>query len=180
MPALTDEIALDLDDLRALAAWCAGFAAEVLPLFAADHPDDPRPAAAIAAALTFAQGGPRNKPLRDAALAALKSAGEATRPPAQQAARAAMSAAASGYLHPLARATQVKHILGAPAHAALARSLESGDPALAAPLVAQAAAGAPARIVALLHRYPPAPAGGGRIGMLIATLDAALRDTGKP
>ena len=41
---------------------------------------------------------------------------------AAEAARAAMAAAGAGFLHPLAKATQVKHLLGSAAHAALHRA----------------------------------------------------------
>jgi hypothetical protein len=41
--------------------------------------------------------------------------------------RPALAAAGAAFLHPLAKATQVKHILGSAAHAARALELSAGD-----------------------------------------------------
>jgi Imm-5 like putative immunity protein len=166
---------LSTDDLRAVTAFAAGCAEAVLGIFEADRPADPRPRAAIAAAWAFARGGERGKVLRDTAWAALKAAGDADGP-AREAARAAMAAAGAAYLHPLPQATQVKHILGAAAHAARATELAAGDdPAVGAEHVTKAARQAPPAVVDVLSRYPAAPDGGGRVGELIRLLDAALR-----
>lgn len=110
---MADEISLDMEDLREVAAYAAENAADVLEIFERSYPADFRPRDAVEAARTFAQGGKRVKALRDAAWAALKAAKEAEDAAASQAARAAMSASSAAYLHPLARSTQVRHILGA-------------------------------------------------------------------
>jgi len=175
---MTDAIALDIDDLRAVTAYAAENAAGVLAIFEASHPSDTRPRDAIAVARAFAQGGKRGKALRDAAWAALEAAGQADDAAASQAARAAMSACGAAYLHPLARATQVRHILGAAAHAAHAAELAAGaTPDAGANHLERAARLASPRVIKVLHRYPPAPPGGGRVGELLRALDRRLRAT---
>ena len=175
---MTDAIALDIDDLRAVTAYAAENAAGVLAIFEASHPSDTRPRDAIAVARAFAQGGKRGKALRDAAWAALEAAGQADDAAAKQAARAAMSACGAAYLHPLARATQVRHILGAAAHATHAAELAAGAaPDAGADHLEQAARLASPRVIEVLCRYPPAPPGGGRVGELLRALDRRLRGT---
>ena len=162
-------------DLRAVTAFAAGCAEAVLEIFEADRPDDPRPRDAITAAWEFARGGERGKALRDTAWAALRAANEAEGGP-REAARAAMAAAGAAYLHPLSQAAQVRHILGAAAHAARAAELGAGDDrTVGAADIAQAASRATPAVVDVLGRYPTAPDGGGRVGELIRLLDAALR-----
>jgi len=169
-------LVLSTQDLRAVTAFAAGCAQAVLEIFEADQPGDPRPRNAIDAAWEFARGGDRGKALRDTAWAALKAAGGADGAAAGEAARAAMAAAGAAYLHPLPQATQVKHILGAGAHAARAVELAAGDNrTLGAEHVRQAARLAAPTVVDVLRRFPAAPEGGGRIGELIRLLDAALR-----
>ncbi|GAA0465502.1 putative immunity protein [Streptomyces olivaceiscleroticus] len=177
MAAEASEIViLSKQDLRAVTAFAAACAEEVLEMFEADQPDDPRPREAIDAAWDFARGGERGKRLRDTAWAALKAAKSTDTAAAGEAARAAMSAAGAAYLHPLAKATQVKHILGAAAHAAGAAELAIGaDRTVGAAHLAQAARHATPAVVDVLTRFPAAPGGGGRVGELIRTLDAALR-----
>jgi hypothetical protein len=173
---VTDEVALDLEDLREVAAYAAESAADVLEIFERAYPFDSRPRAAIEAAWMFARGGPRVKALRDAAWAALKAAQESEDAAASQAARAAMSAASAPWLHPLARATQVRHILGAAAHAACAAELGAdAAPDAGADHVDRAARRATPKVIEILCRYPPAPSGGGRVGELLRTLDRVLR-----
>ncbi|MFG2923451.1 putative immunity protein [Streptomyces sp. NPDC048305] len=172
-------VELTTQDLRAVTAFAAARAEPVLGLFEADRPDDPRPRDAIGVAWAFARGGERGKPLRDTAWAALKAAGATDDAAAGQAARAAMAAAGAAYLHPLAKATQVKHILGAAAHAARAAELAAGDDRTrGAEHIARAAAAASPEVVGVLARYPSAPEGGGRVGELIRLLDTALRPEG--
>ncbi|MGW5157977.1 putative immunity protein [Nonomuraea wenchangensis] len=101
---------------------------------------------------------------------------ERERPAASDAGRAALAAAGAGYLHPLAKATQVKHILGPAAHSARAFELSAGDdPSVGADHIAQSRALAGPVVVAVLRRYPPAPSGGGRVGELLRQLDVSLR-----
>ena len=169
-------LVLSTQDLREVTAFAAGCAQGVLEIFEAEQPDDPRPRDAIDAAWAFARDGQRGKALRDTAWAALKAAGDADAAAPREAARAAMAAAGAAYLHPLARATQVKHIVGAGAYAARAAELVAGDDrAVGAAHVAQAARRASPAVVDVLERFPAAPDGGGRVGELIRMLDAALR-----
>ncbi len=181
---MTDAIALDIDDLRAVTAYAAENAAGVLAIFEASHPSDTRPRDAIAVARAFAQGGERGpggvaqRLAALAAWAALEAAGQADDAAANQAARAAMSACGAAYLHPLARATQVRHILGAAAHATHAAELAAGAaPDAGADHLEQAARLASPRVIEVLCRYPPAPPGGGRVGELLRALDRRLRGT---
>ena len=173
-------IALSKQSLREVTAFAAGCAEAVLDIFEADQPDDSRPRDAIGAAWEFARGGERGKTLRDTAWAALEAAKRADSPAARDAARAAMSAAGAAYLHPLAKATQVKHIVGAGAYAARAAELAAGDDRnVGAELVEQAVHRATPVVVGVLKRFPAAPGGGGRIGELIRVLDADLRTGGR-
>ncbi|MPY31460.1 exonuclease SbcC [Streptomyces adustus] len=170
------EIALSKQDLREVTAFAAACAEAVLEVFEADQPDDSRPRDAVEAALEFARGGERGKSLRDTAWAALKAAKSTDTAAAREAAWAAMSAAGAAYLHPLAKATQVKHILGAGAHAARAAELAaSRDPGVGAEHVERAVHRATPVVVDVLKRFPAAPDGGGRVGELIRMLDADLR-----
>jgi hypothetical protein len=170
------EIVLSEQDLRVVAAYAAECAQEVLEIFERAHPDDSRPREAIDAAWTFARGGKRVKALRVTACAALKAAGDAGATAAGEAARAAMCAASAAYLHPLANATQVKHILGAAAYAARAAELAAGgDRGVGDEALEKARQRATPGVVNVLVRYPAAPAGGGRVGELLRALDQALR-----
>jgi hypothetical protein len=170
------QIELGTDDLRAVTAFAAACASRVLPIFESESPADSRARDAIAAAIAFAAGGPRTAALRSSAWAAFSAAREAGVPAASHAARAAGQAAAAAYLHPLADAHQVKHILGPAALAARAAELEAGDD----PRVGEASRDwardhASDAVRGVLARYPSAPPGGGRVGELIRELDAALR-----
>jgi hypothetical protein len=173
----TREIVLSMDDLREVAGYAAQSAQEVLAIFERAHPADSRARDAIDAAWTFARGGKRGKRLRDTAWAALRAARDAESAAAGDAARAAMCAASAAYLHPLADAHQVKHILGAAAHAARAAELMAGDDReVGAGYIEQARRRATPIVVDVLSRYPAAPPGGGRVGELLRDLDEALRD----
>lgn len=174
-----------MDDLREVARFAAQCAQDVVEVFERARPGDRRPREAVDAAWAFARGGTRGKALRDTAWAALRAAGEAEATAAGaaagagDAARAAMSAASAAYLHPLAHADQVKHILGAAAHAARASELAAGgDRTIGADGVERALGHATPSLVGVLRRYPAAPAGGGRVGELLRSLDEALR--GRP
>src|SRR3712207_1641949 len=95
---------------------------------------------------------------------------------AGDAARAAVCAASAAYLHPLADAHQVKHVLGAAAHAARAAERGAGgDRDVAAEHLERARRRATPAVVDVLSRNPAAPPGGGRVGELLRDLDAALR-----
>lgn len=150
-----------------------------LLIFERDLPDDPRPRAAIEAAEVFANGGERTKAIRDAASAAQRAAHEARdadQMAASEAARAALAAAGASFLHPLAKATQVKHILGSAAHAARAFELDAGgDTTIGVKHIEEARVLTPRVVAGVMRRYPPAPLGGGRVGELIRLLDALIR-----
>jgi hypothetical protein len=182
MDAMADDsatIELSRPELRELTAYAAARARPALAIFERERPGDGRPRAAIEAAQAFADGAERTQALRDSALAAHRAAQEARdagQAAASDAARAAGNAAGAAFLHPLARATQVRHILGSAAHAARAFELSAGDdPGVGADYIAQSRILAPPVVVNVLRRYPVAPGGGGRVGELIRQLDASLR-----
>jgi len=172
-------VELSPSDLRQVAAYAAACARPALAIFETGRPGDPRARAAIAAAEAFASGAERSKLLRDSAWAAQRAASDARAAGlsgAEQAARAALAAAGAGFLHPLPKATQVRHILAAAAHAARAQELVAGgDPAVGSDHIAKARRLASPALVDVLRRYPPAPSGGGRVGALMRDLDRMLR-----
>jgi hypothetical protein len=172
-------IELGRDELRAVTGFAAACARTVLALVERDRPGDGRPRAAVDAAQAFADGAERTRVLRDRAWAAQRAAHDARdagAAAASEAARAAMAAAGAAFLHPLARATQVRHVLGSAAHAARALELDAGDdPAVGADRIARARDLAGPVVVGVLRRYPSAPGGGGRVGELLRQLDASLR-----
>ncbi|MET7331061.1 putative immunity protein [Nonomuraea sp. NPDC005650] len=174
-------IELSRSELRAVTAYAVACARPVLAIFERERPDDPRPRAAIDSAQAFADGAERTKVLRDNAWAAHRAAQEtrdAGQAAASDAARAAANACGAAFLHPLAKATQVKHILGSAAHAARAAELSAGDdPTVAADHITRSRTLADPVVTDVLRRYPAAPPGGGRVGELIRRLDASLRCT---
>jgi hypothetical protein len=177
-------IELSPAELREVTAFAVACAEPALAIFERDCPGDPRARAAIEAARAFADGARRTKAIRDVAWAAHRAARQARdagRAAAGEAARAAVGAASAAYLHPLAKATQVLHILGPAGHAARAFEIDAGDdPAVGAEHIARARALAGPTVVDVLARYPAAPAGRGRAGELVRSLDAALRPPTRP
>lgn len=177
MPA-ADAIDLTAADLRAVTAFAAACARPALEVIEAARPEEARPHAAVDAAQAFADGAERTRALRDTAWAAQRAAHDARDAgdlPAAEAARAAMAAAGAAFLHPLATATQVAHVLGAGAHAARAFELAADDDRIGDAHVVRARALASPRVVDVLARYPAAPAGRGRVGELVRQLDGLLR-----
>ena len=169
-------IELSLDELREVAGFAARCASEVLPIFEGAVPADARPREAIGAALAFAEGGARTNALRSSAWAAFRAAQSAPTDAASEAAHAASAAAGAAFLHPLAQADQVKHILGSAARAAFAAELEGGDGPRAGEARIEAALGEASTVVIdVLRRYPAAPSGGERVGELMRRLDSSLR-----
>lgn len=172
-------IDLTTADLRAVTGFAAACARAALEVVAAGRPDDERPREAVDAAQAFADGAERTKVLRDAAWAAQRAAHDARDAgdlAAAEAARAAMAAAGAAFLHPLAKATQVKHVVGAGAHAARAFELAAkDDDRIGYAHVVRARALAAPAVVGVLSRYPAAPGGGGRVGELTRHLDTLLR-----
>ena len=181
MQTRSGDFELTTDELRAVAGFALACAEPALVIFRRASPDDPRPAAALDAARAFAEGAPRSRLQRTAAADAHRAAKEAPTEAAGHAASAAGDAAAAAYLHPLARATQVRHILGAAAHAARAAELARGDdPVVAEYVVTAAATRATPAVRDVLARYPRAPKGRTRVTALMHRLDALLRDPPPP
>jgi rifampin ADP-ribosylating transferase len=177
METRSGDFELTMDELRAIAGYAAACAEPVLVLFERSHPDDSRPAAALQAARVFAEGGPRSNLQRTAATDAHRAAREAATEAAGHAADAAGDAAAAAYLHPLAKETQVRHILGSAAHAARAAELARGDdPVVAEYVVTAAAKRATPVVLDVLSRYPRAPRPASRVAALMVRLDSLLRD----
>jgi hypothetical protein len=172
-------IELSMAELREIAAYAVACAEPALAIFERDCADDPRARAVLDEARKFTAGGNRTKALRVTALAAHRAARtalELERDAAADAARAAGHAGAAAYLHPLAKATQVRHILGSAAHAARAFELDAGDDRdVGADYIEKAGGLASPIVVSVLTRYPTAPNGGGRAGELLRSLDASLR-----
>ncbi|GAA1212601.1 hypothetical protein LY12_003153 [Prauserella alba] len=174
-------IELSLDEIRAVAAFAVECAEPAASIFEQACPRDSRARDALDVTRAFAEGARRSKAIRDAAWAAWRAYQEtrdAGLAAASEAARSAHTAASSAYLHPLSKATQVRHILGAAAHTAQACELDAGDNAdVAAEQLRRAQRLATPAVIDVLRRYPTAPTGGARPGELIRTLDAVLRDT---
>ena len=171
-----DEIELSMDDLRAVAGYAATCAEAVLSIFEQAYPSDARPREAVVAAWAFANGARRTNLQRRAAVAAHRAAKDATTAAAREAARAAGHAAAAAYLHPLARPTQVTHILGAAAYALRASELAAGDgQRVGSQHVERAARCAAPAVIEVLSRYPPPPRGGGRVGELLREIHDTFR-----
>ncbi|MFI0982727.1 putative immunity protein [Streptomyces sp. NPDC021093] len=167
---------LTMDELRVVAHYVLESAEGVLPVFEDAHPGDPRPRAAINAAQEFVNGARRTRLQRIASLDAHRAAKEATTEAARLAARAAGDAASAAYLHPIAKATQVGHILRAAASAARVGELNAGDDfAVGLRLIEEARQRAVPVLIDVLNRYPPAPTGKSRAAQLMTILDTSLR-----
>jgi hypothetical protein len=178
MQQTKETIELSIDELREIAGFAAKCAQRVLPIFERLMPDDTRPREAIDAALAFSKDGKRSNRLRAIGLAAFRAAHLANAPAAAEAAQAATQAVGAAFLHPLAKAHQVKHILGAAAYAARAAELDAGNNlSVSIEYCDWAIQHAPAAVTAVLVRYPAAPLGGGRVGELLRELDTALRQS---
>jgi hypothetical protein len=109
-------------------------------------------------------------------LDAHRAAKESATETARLAARSAGDAASAAYLHPIAQAGQVGHVLRAAASAARIAELQAGDdPAAAARAIEEARQRATPTLIDVLRRYPLAPAAKNRVSQLQATLDASLR-----
>jgi len=176
MPTGAEDFDLTMDELRIVARYAAESAQEVLSLFEDAAAEDPRPRAAVEAAWVFANGAARTRLQRVTSIAAHRAATDVADEAAKHAACAAGAAAAAAYLHPLAKATQVGHILRAAASAACAAEMSAGDdPAVGSALIEQARRRASPVLVDVLSRYPLAPVGESRVAHLMKTLDTSLR-----
>ncbi|GGV36887.1 putative immunity protein [Streptomyces spectabilis] len=176
MTNASGDFELTMDELRVVARFAAESAQDVLPVYEDANPGDSRPRAALDAAWEFANGARRTKAQRVTSLDAHRAAKEAATEAACLAARAAGDAAAAAYLHPLAKATQVGHILRAAACAARVAELKAGDdPAVGLQQIELAERRATPVLVDVLGRYPLAPVGKSRVAQLMSLLDASLR-----
>ena len=167
---------LTMDELRVVARYVVRHAEDVLPVFVQTVPDDPRPRAAIEAAWAFINGAARTRLQRVASLDAHRAARSAPTEVARLAARSAGDAASAAYLHPIAQAAQVGHILRAAASVACIGQIEAGgDPTVADALLERSRQWATPALVDVLRRYPPATSGNSRLARLMSTLDNSLR-----
>ena len=116
---------------RLLASWGADCAERVLPLFAAERPEDERPRVAVETARAWARGEVSVGEARTAAVAAHAAAREAPAGAAREAARAAG--------HAVAAAHMADHSLGAADYAVRAVR-RAADPAAPGSPAADAAA----------------------------------------
>lgn len=176
MTISSGDFELTMDELRVVAHYVLESAEGVLPVFEDADPGDPRPRAAIDAAREFASGARRTKLQRVTSLDAHRAAKDATTETARLAARAAGDAASAAYLHPIAKATQVGHILRAAASAARIAELNADeDLAVGLRMIEEARQRATPVLIDVLNRYPLAPTGKSRVAQLMTALDASLR-----
>lgn len=172
----TGDFELTLDELRVVARFAAESAQEVLPVFERKRRDDPRPRAALDAVWEFIDGGRRTNCLRTASFEAHRAAKEAPDEVTHLAAQSAGDAAAAAYLHPIAKAHQVGHILRASANVARIAEIETADNLdIASMTLERLRQRATPVLIDVLQRYPPAPEGSSRAASLMSALDAALR-----
>ncbi|MGW0838665.1 putative immunity protein [Streptomyces sp. NPDC002787] len=173
---VSGDFELTMDELRVVARYVVRHAEDVLPVFEQAVPDDPRPRAAIDAAWAFIDGASRTKSQRVTSLEAHRAARAAPTEAARLAARSAGDAASAAYLHPIAQAGQVGHILRAAASAARIGEIQAGDdPATGDALVERSLRHAPPVLIDVLRRYPPVTGGSNRVAELMSTLDHRLR-----
>lgn len=166
---------LTMDELRVVAHYVVQHAADVLSVFEQAVPDDPRPRAAIDAAWVFINGANRTKLQRVTSLDAHRAARSAPSETARLAARSAGDAVSAAYLHPIAQASQVGHILRAAASAARIGELEAGgDPTIGDALLDRSLQRATPVLIDVLCRYPRATSGRNRVARLMSTLDHSL------
>lgn len=165
---------LTLDQLRAVTAFNVACAEQVIDLFDRVRPEDARPREALDAATAFVRGGPRSRAQRAAAPAAHRAAKEVG-PPAAFAAMAAGDAAASAYLHPLADAAQVGHILRGPAYCVLALRDRRDEPLPRRDAVAAVLRCATPAVSEVLLHYPRVHPGRREVAVVMSELDALVR-----
>lgn len=176
--SVSGEFDLTLDELRAVARYVVEHAEDVLPGFEEAVPDDPRPRAAIDAAWEFVNGANRTKLQRVTSLDAHRAARSAPSEAARLAARSAGDAASAAYLHPIAQAGQVGHILRAAASAARIGELQAGgDPAIGDQLLERSRRRATPVLIDVLCRYPLASPANARVAQLMGRLDRSLRES---
>jgi hypothetical protein len=168
---------LTIDELRAVARYVVQHAEDVLSAFERAVPDDPRPRAAVEAAWVFINGANRTRLQRAASVDAHRAARSAPSEAARLAARSAGDAASAAYLHPIAQASQVGHILRAAASAARIGEIEAGgDPTVGDASLERSRRRATPTLVDVLCRFPAAAGGRNRVAQLMSSLDHSLRE----
>jgi len=177
MASAAADFTLSMQELRVVTRFVTASAEEVLPVFEEAVPDDDRPSLAIEAAREFIDGARRTKLQRIASMNAHRAAAAASTEAVRLAARCAGDAAAAPYLHPIAKWSQVGHILRAAASAARIAELRAGgDATIGDRAIERARQSATPILIDVLRRYPPLPAASSRVAQLMTTLDTALRD----
>ncbi len=127
MKGVSGDFELTVDELREATRFVAESAQAVLPVFESVHLDDPRPRVALSAAREFIAGSRRTALQRVTSLDAHRAAKDAATEVARLAARAAGDTSSAAYLHPIAKAHQVGHLLRAAASAARIAEIEASD-----------------------------------------------------
>lgn len=172
----TPHLDLSMEDLRAVAAFNLASALQVIDLFEAVKPHDARPREALVAAEDFVRGQPRSRAQRIRAPAAHRASKEVSGA-ASHAAMAAGDAAASAYLHPLADAAQVGHILRGPSHCVLALETRAVEPLTRAAAAAAILERSTTAVVEVLCRYPSAATRDRATADVMSFLDVQLRES---
>lgn len=165
---------LTLNELRAVTGFNVDCVRMVIAVFDSECPHDRRPIEALNDAAAFVDGGRRSRAQRTSALAAHRAARDVA-PPAAHAAMAAGDAAASAYLHPLADASQVGHILRGPAHCVRALETRPVGPVAHEEAIAAVLGCATSRVIEVLRRYPRVPTGRNGVSVVMSELDRRLR-----
>lgn len=175
-PNAPGDFDLTMDELREITRYVAESAAHVQDIFQRAHPEDPRVGAAIDVAWAVHPRGSTEQAAAKRLARSAPSREGRDHEAARLAARAAGDAASTAYLHPIAKAHQVGHILRAAACAARIAELNADDdPAAGARAIEDATARATPTLVEVLSRYPAPPAGKNRVDQLMSALDTSLR-----
>ena len=173
----TGDFDLTGDELREVTRFALSFAEDVLAEFEQTRPGDERPRNAISAAHRFADGERRSKLQRVTSLEAHRAVKDTDVPAARCAAQAAGDAASAAYLHPIAKATQVGHILRSAANAVRIAELKASDPVAAVEsALTEVEARATPLLLDVLNRYPEfATTSKIRTNQIMTELDSRLR-----
>lgn len=157
-----------------MAAFNLACALQAIDLFESVQPRDARPRAALIAAEDFVRGGPLSRAQRISAPGAHRASKEFNGA-ASHAAMAAGDAAASAYLHPLADAAQVGHILRGPSHCVMALETRTAEPLTRAAAIAAILELSTPAVTEVLCRYPSAATRDRATAEVLSFLDVQLR-----
>lgn len=133
----------------------------------------------IDAALGFFSGLPRTAAIRHAAWDAFRAFADLreANPAAGFAARSASAAAAAAFLHPLAHASQTRHLLGSATYAVGARECDADGAVDTSFLIETFASTATGQLRAILRRFPALDqVSNNRMRVIMAALDRELRN----